>query len=156
MTSKQIAEEDVEYEDDVEHEDDEEDENEEEDEDYEDRLREQERQREKRINFPSHSATYFNNMVFERVFPRLGKRPSKSETEAHYRSPFSNVAGRSNKPHLQIVYTALYSACFHEKEKRVSLSVMDIARRTGIDWRTVKSDLFYLEQMQLIEVLSEG
>jgi hypothetical protein len=36
------------------------------------------------------------------------------------------------------------------------LSVMDISRRTGIDWRTVQWDLFWLEQSQYIKEEREG
>jgi hypothetical protein len=101
-------------------------------------------------------ATYFNNQVFEEVFPRLGKNPWKRDTEAFYRFPPRPVVPRTNKPHLQIVYTAVYSACFHKMKKMVKLSVMDISRRTGIDWRTVQLDLFWLTQSGDIEVVKEG
>jgi len=100
--------------------------------------------------------TYFNNQVFERVFPRLGKNPWKRDTEAYYRFPPRPCVPRMNRPHLQIVYAVLYSACFHKRKKMAKLSVMDVSRRTGIDWRTVKHDLFWLTQSGDIQVVSEG
>jgi hypothetical protein len=100
--------------------------------------------------------TYFNNQVFERVFPRLGERPGKRETEAFYSFPPRQVVPRMNKPHLQIVYAAVYSACFHKIRKMVKLSDMDVSRRTGIDWRTVQHDLFWLQQSGDIEMVIEG
>jgi len=110
----------------------------------------------KRIHFRRGSATYFNNKVFEEVFPWLGRRPSERDTEAFYSDPFRRLIPRMNKPHLQIVYCLLYSACFHKAKKMARLSVMDIARGTGIDWRTVQWDLFWLEQSQYIEEEEEG
>jgi hypothetical protein len=101
-------------------------------------------------------ATYFNNQVFERVFPRLGSNPWMRDTEAFYRFPPRPFVPRMNKPHLQIVYTALYSACFQRRKKMVRLSDMDVSRRTGIDWRTVQHDLFWLTQSGDIQVVSEG
>ena len=101
-------------------------------------------------------ATYFNNRVFEEVFPRLGKNPWKRDTEAYYSFPPRPVVPRTNKPHLQIVYTAVYSACFHKMKKMAKLSVMDISRRTGVDWRTVQRDLFWLMESGDIEVVKEG
>jgi hypothetical protein len=101
-------------------------------------------------------ATYFNNQVFEQVFPRLGTNAWKRDTEAFYSFPPRAVVPRTNKPHLQIVYTAVYSACFHKMKKMAKLSVMDISRRTGIDWRTVQSDLFWLTESGDIEVVKEG
>jgi DNA-binding transcriptional ArsR family regulator len=110
----------------------------------------------KRIQFPRGSATFFNNKVFEEVFPWLGRRPSERDTEAFYSDPFRRHVPRVNKPHLQIVYSFLYSACFHKRKKLAKLSVTDIARGTGIDWRTVKRDLFWLEQSHRIEEEREG
>jgi len=101
-------------------------------------------------------ATYFNNQVFERVFPRLGTNPWKRDTEAFYSFPPRPFVPRMNKPHLQIVYAALYSACFHKRKKMAKLSDMDVSRRTGIDWRTVQRDLFWLTQSGDIQVVSEG
>jgi hypothetical protein len=109
-----------------------------------------------RRNLPPGSATFFNNLVFERVFPPLGRRPAERETEAFYRSPFQRVVPRLNKPHLQIIYAIMYSACFHKNKKMARLSAMDIARLSGIDWRTVQSDLFWLTQSGDIHVEKEG
>ena len=130
--------------------------------DEEDRYEEDEPR--KRIQFPRGSATFFNNKVFEEVFPWLGRRPSERDTEAFYSDPFRRLYSdsfrrlipRMNKPHLQIVYCLLYSACFHKEKKMAKLSVMDISRRTGIDWRTVQWDLFWLEQSQYIKEEREG
>jgi len=85
----------------------------------------------------------------------LGKNPWKRDTEAYYSFPPRPVVPRTNKPHLQIVYTALYRACFHKMKKMVKLSDMDVSRRTGIDWRTVQRDLFWLTQSGDIEVVKE-
>lgn len=82
----------------------------------------------KRIDMPDGCATYFNNDVFKEVLPRLGRR-------------FSKVRRATREPHLQIVYLALYTACFHKSRKEVRLSIADIARMTGIDARTVQRDL---------------
>jgi hypothetical protein len=112
--------------------------------------------RTKKGYLPPGSAIYFNNQVFERVFPRLGKRPTEPDTEAFYRFPPRRVAPRMNKPHLQIVYSAVYSACYRNRKKVARLSDMDVARRTGIDWRTVQRDLFWLTQSGDIEMVSEG
>lgn len=114
---------------------------------------EPQQRRKKGILFP---ATYFNNKVFEEVLPRLGWKSSKPVNESIHSGPYQMFVPRTNKPHRQIVYTALYSACFHKQKKMARLSLMDIARRTGIDWRTVKSDLFWLGHLGLIKVEKEG
>ena len=110
----------------------------------------------KKGHLPSGSVICFNNQVFERVFPRLGKRPAEQETEAFYSFPPRPVIPRMNKPHLQIVYSALYSACYRTRKKIARLSDMDVARRTGINWRTVQRDLYWLTQSGDIEVVTEG
>jgi hypothetical protein len=110
----------------------------------------------KRIQFPRGSATFFSNKVFEEVFPRLGRRPCERDTEAFYSDPFRRHVPRVNKPHLQIVYCFVYSACFHKQKKMAKLTVMDIARGTGTDWRTVQQDLFWLGESGDIKVVREG
>jgi hypothetical protein len=110
----------------------------------------------RRNHLPPGSATFFNNQVFERVFPRLGSKPSERDTESFYTHPFKRVVPRRNKPHLQIVYAVLYSACFHKEKKLARLSDMDIARLTGVDWRTVQEDLFWLSESGDILVEEEG
>jgi len=98
----------------------------------------------------------FNNQVFERVFPRLGKRPTERDTEAFYSFPPRRVIPRMNKPHLQIVYAVLYGACYRNRQKIARLSDMDVSRRTGIDWRTVQRDIHWLTESGDIEMVSEG
>jgi len=110
----------------------------------------------KRIQMPPGCATYFNNKVFEKVLPRLGKRLDATETEAFYSDPFRNVRPLARKPHLQIVYLALYTACFHKTSKQVRLSVADLSRLTGIDIRTDRHDLFWLQESNAIKKVEEG
>jgi hypothetical protein len=70
--------------------------------------------------------TYFNNEVFERVFPRLGKNPCERDSEAFYSFPPRPFIPRMNKPHMQIVYAVLYSACFHKRKKVAKLSIFRV------------------------------
>jgi hypothetical protein len=110
----------------------------------------------KKGHLPPGSAIYFNNQVFQDVFPRLGKRPNGRDTEVFYSFPPRRVVLRMSKPHLQTIYSVLYSACYRNRKKIARLSDMDVARRTGIDWRTVQRDLFWLTQSGDIEIVSEG
>lgn len=110
----------------------------------------------KKGHLPPGCVICFNNQVFERVFPRLGKRPTERDTEAFYSFPPRRVVPRMNKPHLQIVYAVLYSACYRNRKKIARLSDMDVSRRTGIDWRTVQRDIHWLTESGDIEMVSEG
>jgi len=110
----------------------------------------------KRIQMPPGCATFFRNEVFEQVLPRLGKRLDATETEAFYSNPFRKVRSLARKPHYQVIYLALYTACFHRTSKQERLSVADISRATGIDARTVQRDLVWLQESGDIKLVEEG
>jgi transcription initiation factor IIE alpha subunit len=64
-----------------------------------------------------------------------------------------DLAGHDRSPHAFLVYLTLWTLLFRNEEKRVAISLQELAERTGISKSSVQGSIRLLKRRQLISVV---